>query len=100
MKKIRSSPPILHRNIWVAILALFFFVLLTASFFGEKGWIEIYRAQKQKEELLLQIEGLEKDREQLIRDIENLKNNPQAVEEKAREKLWLMQPDEIVIIKK
>jgi cell division protein FtsB len=29
-----------------------------------------------------------------------LKQNPKAVEKKAREKLWLVKPDEVVIIKK
>ena len=36
----------------------------------------------------------------LVREIEDLQKNPIAVDEKAREKLWLMKPDEIVIIKK
>jgi cell division protein FtsB len=100
MRKNQKSSSIFRRNIGGAVLALFFFVLLIASFFGEKGWIEIYRAQKQKEALLLEIESLKKDRDQLLRDIDKLKNDPQAVEEKARDKLWLMRSDEIVIIKK
>ena len=36
----------------------------------------------------------------LEREIEELKSNPKAVEKKAREKLWLMKPDEIVIVDK
>ncbi|MGB2843389.1 MAG: septum formation initiator family protein, partial [Candidatus Aminicenantaceae bacterium] len=43
---------------------------------------------------------LEKEKKKLEREIEELKNNPKAVEKKAREKLWLMKPDEVVIIKK
>ena len=88
------------RKIWVAAVALFFFVLLIASFFGERGWIELYRAQRRKESLLQEIAELQKAKRDLEREIEDLKRNPQAVDEKAREKLWLMKPDEIVIIKK
>jgi cell division protein FtsB len=36
----------------------------------------------------------------LEKEIEELENDPKAVEMKARDKLWLMKPDEIVIIKK
>ncbi len=38
------------------------------------------------------------EKRKLEREIEELKTNPEAVEKKAREKLWLMKPDEIVII--
>ena len=88
------------KKLCVAAVALFFFVLLIASFFGERGWIELYRAQKRKDALLQQIVELEKIRKDLEREIEELRKNPAAVDEKAREKLWLMKPDEIVLIKK
>lgn len=87
------------RKLWVAAVALFFFVLLIASFFGERGWIELYRAQRKKEALKQQIVNLEKIKRDLEREIEDLKKNPIAVDEKARDKLWLMKPDEVVIIR-
>ena len=88
------------RKIWVSAVALFFFVLLIASFFGERGWVELYRAQRNKDALLQRIDDLEKVKKELEREIEELQRNPWAVDEKAREKLWLMKPDEVVIIKK
>lgn len=57
------------------------------------------RAKKKQRALLQEIERLEEMRSQLEREIEELKKNPKAVEKKAREELWLMDPDEIVIIK-
>lgn len=57
------------------------------------------RAKKKQRALLQEIERLEEKRSQLEREIEELKKNPKAVEKKAREELWLMDPDEIVIIK-
>lgn len=83
-----------------AALCLFILVLFMASFFGEKGLIEIFRAKKQQKALIQELEDLRKKRDQLIREIEELESNPKAYEKKAREKLWLMKPDEIVIIKK
>ncbi len=58
------------------------------------------RAKKKQRALFQGIERLEEKRSQLEREIEELKKNPKAVEKKAREELWLMDPDEIVIIKK
>ena len=81
-------------------LVFFFSVLLLSSFFGKKGLIEIYRARKVHKELVQEVESLEKKMRKLEREIEELKSNPKAVEKKAREKLWLMKPDEIVIVDK
>jgi cell division protein FtsB len=86
------------KKIIVVGVGFLFFVLLIASFFGKKGLIEIYQTQKKKEALLQEIEMLERKKAALERDIEELQSNPKAVEKKARDKLGLVKPDEIVII--
>lgn len=48
----------------------------------------------------MKVEQLKKEKAKLEREIEELERNPQAVEKTAREKLWLMEPDEFVIVKK
>jgi len=100
MRKKEKDNISFRRKLLVAGLGFFFLVLLLASFFGKKGFIEIYRAQKEHKALLQDIERLEIEKERLVKEIEELKNNPKAVEKKAREKLWLVKPDEVVIIKK
>lgn len=77
-----------------------FLVLLIASFFGKKGLIETYRSEKKEEALIQEIKQLEKTKNRLEREISELEKNPKAVEMKAREKLWLVKPDEIVVLKK
>ena len=77
-----------------------FLVLLIASFFGKKGLIETYRSEKKEEALIQEIELLQKTKNRLEREISELEKNPKAVEMKAREKLWLVKPDEIVVLKK
>ncbi|MDH4257654.1 MAG: septum formation initiator family protein, partial [Candidatus Aminicenantes bacterium] len=62
--------------------------------------IEIFQAQRKQKALLEKVERLEQKKSKLERDIEELRENPKAVEKKAREKLWLMKPDEIVIVDK
>ena len=88
------------RKVWLAAVAFFFFVLLIASFFGERGWVEIYRVQKRKQILEKEIADLTQIKRKLEKQIQDLRTNPEAIEKKAREKLWLMKPDELVLIKK
>ena len=100
MRKKEKDNISFRRKLLVAGLGFFFLVLLLASFFGKKGLIEIYRAQKEHKVLLQEIGQLEIEKRRLEKEIEELKQNPKAVEKKAREKLWLVKPDEVVIIKK
>jgi cell division protein FtsB len=101
LRRLEEKQKSLFRKKLLAVaLGLLFLILLIASFFGKNGLIEMYRAKKKHQALILEIERLEKIKQKLERDITELENNPKAVEQKAREKLWLMKPDEIVIIKK
>lgn len=100
MRKKEKDNISFRRKLLIAGLGFFFLVLLLASFFGKKGLIEIYRAQKEHKTLLQKIDRLEIEKRRLEKEIEELKQNPKAVEKKAREKLWLVKPDEVVIIKK
>jgi cell division protein FtsB len=90
----------LRRKILLAAAGFFFLVLLISSLFGKKGLIEIYKARRDYEILLQEVKRLEAEKGRLEGEIEDLKNNPQAVEREAREKLWLIRPDEKVIVKR
>lgn len=83
---------------FLIIIALFLFVLILSFFFGDSGIIEIVRAQKKIENLENKIESLEIEKAKLENEIEELKNNPLALEKRAREKLWLMKKNEKVIV--
>lgn len=84
----------------IGSIGFFLFVLMVASFFGKRGFIEIYQTKRQQESLLQKIEQLDGKKKKLERDIEELLKNPQAVEKRAREKLGLVGEGEIVIIDK
>jgi cell division protein FtsB len=90
----------LRRKLVLAAVAFFFLVLLISSFFGKKGLIEIYRVKKSYEALLQEVQNLEARKIELQKEIEELQRNPLAVEKEAREKLWMVKPDEKVIVKK
>lgn len=88
----------MRRKLFLSGAAFLFLVFLTASFFGERGLFEIYLTQKKKSALVEEKARLLAEKKKLEREIEELKSNPGAVERKAREKLWLMKPDEILIL--
>jgi cell division protein FtsB len=90
----------LRRKLALAGVAFFFLVILISSLFGKKGLLEIYRAKSNYEALLQEIRSLEARKSQLQKEIEALQNDPRAVEKEAREKLWLIKPDEKVIVRK
>jgi len=83
---------------FITIIGFFILIFIITSFFGEKGLIEIYKLRKEYKNLQKEIELLKKEKEQLEEELKQLENNPQAVEEEARIKLWLIKPDETVIV--
>ncbi len=78
--------------------ATILFILLMSTFFGKKGLLEIKQARHRWVELQVEIGKLEKEKLRLEKEVEELKKNPQAVEEEARGKLWLIKPEEKVLI--
>ena len=90
----------LRKRLALAAVAFFLVIILISSLFGRKGLIEIYRAKSRYEALLQEIRSLEDRKSELQKEIEALRNDPWAVEKEARAKLWLIKPDEKVIVKK
>lgn len=99
MRKKEEQSLSFRKKILGTSIAFLFLVLLIASFFGERGLIQLYRVQQKKIALEDRVEQLSEEKERLIREISELSTNPYAFETKAREKLMLLYPDEMVIIK-
>jgi cell division protein FtsB len=83
----------------LALLLVFFLLILIMAFiFGDRGLIEIIKTQKQIKVLQRTIKELESEKLKLSKEIDMLRENPLALEKKAREKLWLMKKTEKVIV--
>jgi cell division protein FtsB len=83
----------------MALLLVFFLLILIMAFvFGDRGLLEIVKTQKQIKALQQTIKELESEKLKLSREIDMLRENPLALEKKAREKLWLMKKNEKVIV--
>jgi cell division protein FtsB len=79
-------------------LGFFLLILIMAFIFGDRGLLEIIKTQKQINALKQTIKELEAEKIKLSKEIELLRENPLAIEDKAREKLWLMKKNEKVIV--
>jgi len=82
----------------IAAVSFLFLVLVIASFFGDRGLIEIYQIGRNADSLEMQVEQLTLQRDELRKEIQELRDDPQAIRERARE-LGLGLPDETVILK-
>jgi cell division protein FtsB len=80
------------------LLVFFLFILVLAFVFGDRGIIEIVKTKKQIQVLQMTIRELEAQKQKLVREIELLRENPLALEKKARESLWLMKKNEKVVV--
>ncbi|MBN2205973.1 MAG: septum formation initiator family protein [Candidatus Aminicenantes bacterium] len=74
--------------------------LLLTAILGPKGFLGLTRAKRDYQAQVEEIRRLEQERERLKREIAELERNPRAVESEARERIWLVKPDEKVLVKK
>jgi cell division protein FtsB len=83
----------------VALVLVFFLLILIMAFiFGDRGLLEIIKTQKHIKTLKRTIKELESEKSRLSKEIDMLRENPLAIELRAREKLWLMKKNEKVIV--
>ena len=95
----KKNGPSFGRRLFIIGLGSLFLVMLVTTFFGKKGWMDIKLARNRYEVMFQEMKRLEQEKMKLEKEIEELEKNPRAVERKAREDLWLMHPDEKVIVR-
>lgn len=88
------------KKVFYLLLAVFLLSTLVTTFFGKKGYVDIQRARKRYLELQIEVNKLTREKEKLEEEIKKLETDPRAIEKEAREKLWLIRPDEKVLVKK
>ena len=86
--------PSLPRISLTKILVVCLVVLQFPLWFGEGGWIRVWRLERQIDAKLAQTEGQRLEIAQLEAEVRDLKKNPKAAEERARFELGLIMPGE------
>lgn len=100
MEKTRNGKQLSTRKKFLYLLiAVFLLATVVTTFFGKQGFLDIQKAKKRYQELQTQVQQLTARKEKLEAEIRELENNPAALEKEAREKLWLMKPEEKVIVR-
>ncbi len=88
-----------RKKFFYLLVAIFLLATLFTTFFGKKGFLDIQKSRRRYQELQAQIQDLTAQKEKLEAEIKELEKNPAALEKEAREKLWLIKPDEKVIVR-
>ncbi len=71
--------------------------MLIFTIFGENGLSDLYRIKTERDILLKKNDKLIRENLSLYREIERLKNDPEYVENVARNELGVIGKDEVVI---
>jgi cell division protein FtsB len=90
---------IARRKILLGAILILLFVLILSTFFGKKGLLQIREARRLQQELQAEMARLKREKEKLEKEVDALRHDPLMVEEEARKKLWLMKPEEKVLVR-
>jgi len=79
------------------LLALLFLGLLGAWLgFGERGFIHLYRMDRERQTYLEKIKTLERENRELLDEIQRLRSDRNYVEDLGRKELGLVKEDEVM----
>ena len=89
---------IVKRKFFKALLLGLFFILLVVSWlaFGDRGFIYLYRMDRERQEYLERIQRLEAANQELKDEIDRLRYDRDYIEETARKELGLVKENEVI----
>jgi cell division protein FtsB len=89
---------IIKKKFFKALLLGLFFVLLVVSWlaFGNRGFIYLYKMDKEREEYLERIQKLELANKELEEEIDRLTNDREYIESTVRKELNFVKKDEVI----
>jgi cell division protein FtsB len=80
-----------------SLLAFLFFGLMVAWLgFGERGFIHLYRMEKERQAHLDKIQDLEQENRKLLEEIQRLRDDVAYMESLGRRELGLVKEDEVL----
>ena len=80
-----------------SLLALLFLGLVVAWLgFGERGFIHLYRMDRERQAYLVRINKLERENRELLEEIRRLRYDREYVENLGRRELGLVKEDELM----
>ena len=80
----------------LTLLILFLGLIIGWLGFGERGFIHLYKMEKEREVYLERIGKLERENQSLLEEIKRLRTDKEHIESLARRELGLIKEDEIL----
>jgi cell division protein FtsB len=86
------------RKVWrFSLLSLFFIGLIVAWLgFGERGFIHLYRMERERQAHLEKIQNLEQENQELLEEIQRLREDVAYMESLGRRELGLIKDGEVL----
>jgi cell division protein FtsB len=85
-----------RRKITLGLVFFAMFVLLLVVFFGDNGWVELKRLKDTHMALVKGNYLLTRENSQMYDIVDRLQNDPDYVENIARQELGMIRPDEVI----
>lgn len=85
------------KKIIYAFSSLLFITLLFLSVFGRNGYVDLNRLRQEHEAITRTNMRLELENHELYRTIERLKNDPEYIENIARQEFGMIGKDELIL---
>ena len=87
----------MSRVLKISLLTLALLALLASWLaFGDRGFIYVYKKDKERQAYLQKIEELKKEKQELMEEIERLRNDKDYLERTARRELHMVRDGEII----
>lgn len=96
--EIQKKPTILSRAGWIILTLAFLSAIILDAFFSDSGILQVWQLERQHKQMLLDIRNLKLENADLLSNVNRLEQNPDAVEDVAREELGFASPDEDVYL--
>ena len=93
-----KDTPALRKKVFRLGIGCLFLVMIMTSVFGKRGVMRIHNDRQELAKLDAEVVDLQKRKLRLEAEIRQLRENPRAVEKKARGDLGLIKPGEKVIM--
>ena len=85
-----------NKNLITVWLIIIIVAMLGYAIFGNRGVLRILQAERQKEQLEVQMQGLHKEQKRLRDEIERLRTDKEYWEQLARKKLGMVREGEVI----
>lgn len=85
-----------RRKITLGLVFSAMLALLLVVIFGDNGWVELKRLQDTHRALAISNARLTRENSQMFDIVDRLQNDPEYIENIARQELGMIRPDEVI----